>query len=149
MQENTMENYQSGPPKWFWFVAVLAVVWNLMGVMAYVMHVTVSAQTLASMGEAERLLYETTPAWVIAAFAIAVFAGTAGSIALLLRQRWAIAAFALSLVGLFVQFGHTFFLSNAVEVLGAGIAAMPVLVTLIALLLFWFSRVWADRHWLR
>jgi hypothetical protein len=101
------------------------------------------------MGDAERLLYETTPAWSVGAFAVAVFAGTVGCIALLMRRRWAIGAFALSLVGVFIQFGHTFFISNAVEVLGPGIAVMPIFVAVIGLLLFLFSRSWASRGWLR
>ena len=62
-------------PMWYRIVAVLALVWNLMGISAYLMQVTMNEADLAALPEAQRLLYETTPAWATAAFATAVFAG--------------------------------------------------------------------------
>ena len=65
-------------PTWFMVVAVLLLVWNLLGVMAYIMQVTMSPETLAALPDAQRQLYENTPAWATAAFAIAVSGGALG-----------------------------------------------------------------------
>lgn len=140
---------QSAIPKWFYVASAVGLLWNLLGVMAYVMQVTISDQALAELPEAERLLYETVPAWATGAFALAVFGGALGCLALLLRQRWAIWAFAVSLIGILVQMSHSFFMSNNFEVYGPGGAVMPIMVIAIGIALFIFSRQWAQKGWLR
>lgn len=35
-------------PTWFWVIAVVALIWNLLGVAAYIMDVTMSAEDIAS-----------------------------------------------------------------------------------------------------
>ena len=77
------------PPKWFWIVASIAFVWNLMGVAAYLMQVTMSDETLAALPAEQQALYASTPAWATGAFALAVFGGALGCLFLLLRKSWA------------------------------------------------------------
>ncbi|VAW11040.1 hypothetical protein MNBD_BACTEROID03-2112 [hydrothermal vent metagenome] len=91
------------PPIWFWIVSVLALLWNLLGVMAYLAQVNMTDETLAALPEAERALYENQPIWATMAFAIAVWGGALGSLALLLRKRWARAVLLISLIGIIVQ----------------------------------------------
>ena len=43
-------------PKWFTPIAWLLFVWNLLGLMAFVMQVTMSPEQLAALPEAERVL---------------------------------------------------------------------------------------------
>ena len=61
------ETTRSKAPKWFMVVAAVLLVWNLMGVMAYIMQVTMSPEVFAALPEAERQLYENTPTWATAA----------------------------------------------------------------------------------
>jgi hypothetical protein len=142
-------NDQSAVPKWFYVIGAVSLIWNLLGVSAYIMDVTRSDAALAAMPEAERLLYETVPAWATGAFALAVFGGALGCVALLLRQRWAVWAFAVSLIGVCVQMFHAFFMTNSFEVFGPGGAIMPVMVLVIAIALLLAARKWAQRGWLR
>ena len=93
----------SVPPKWFTPVAILALLWNLLGASAYLMDVTISPEAVAKMSEAERAMYASRPAWFVAAYACAVWFGVAGSIGLLWRKRWAKPMFLLSLLGLIAQ----------------------------------------------
>ncbi len=93
----------SASPKWFTPVAVLALLWNLLGASAYLMDVTISPEAVAKMSEAERAMYASRPAWFVAAYACAVWFGVAGSLGLLWRKRWAKPMFLLSLLGLIAQ----------------------------------------------
>lgn len=140
---------QSAIPKWFYVVAGVSLLWNALGVMAFVMDITRTDEALAVMPEAERLLYETVPAWATAAFAVAVCGGALGCIGLLLRQRWAIWAFTASLVGICVQMFHSFFMTNSFEVFGPGGAIMPVMVIVIGIALLLFARSSAQKDWIR
>jgi hypothetical protein len=142
------EHASNKPTRWFWILAIAAMVWNLLGVMAYLMQVSMTDEALALLPDDQRLLYETVPAWAIAAFAIAVFAGALGCIALLLRKSWATPLFVLSLAGVLVQMFHSFFLSDALQVYGASGMVMPILVLVIAVWLVGFSRSAAAKGWL-
>ena len=93
----------SAPPKWFTPVAILALLWNLLGASAYLMDVTISPEAVAKMGDAEQAMYASRPVWFMAAYASAVWFGVAGSIALIWRKRWAQPLFVLSLLGLIAQ----------------------------------------------
>lgn len=93
----------SVPPKWFTPVAILALLWNLLGASAYLMDVTISPEAVAKMGDAEQAMYASRPVWFVAAYASAVWFGVGGSLGLLLRKRWAQPLFVLSLLGLIAQ----------------------------------------------
>jgi len=122
-------------PKWFMVVVVVLLLWNLLGVMAYIMQVTMSPEVLATLPDAQRQIYESTPAWATAAFAIAVNCGVLGCVLLLLKRNLAGPFLQLSLAGVLVQMYHAFFLSNFFEVFGPGGLVMPVLVVVIAIFL--------------
>jgi hypothetical protein len=124
MSETSVNN----APKWFMIVAGLLLIWNLMGVMAYIMQVTMSPETLAALPDAQRQLYENTPKWATAAFAVAVNFGALGCLLLLLKKNLAGLFLQLSLAGVLVQMFHSFFISNSFEVFGPGGLAMPVMV---------------------
>jgi hypothetical protein len=143
-----METSTVKPPAWFWAIGVLALLWNLMGVGAYLAQAFMSADDLAALGDAERALVEQQPAWVTAAFAIAVWGGFLASILLLARKKWAIAVFVISFLGAVGQQIYTFFLSNAMEVQGPEAYILPIAVLLIAVALIFFSRKAAAKQWI-
>lgn len=123
------------PPSWFWAVAALLLIWNLLGVMAYIAQATMTPEALQAMSAAERALQLATPAWVTAAFAFAVFGGAAGCLLLLLRSRWALPALVLSLIGVVAQMIYVFFVSNSIEVYGPGGMVMPIMVIVLSICL--------------
>lgn len=135
-------------PTSFWVISSLAFVWNLMGVMAYIMQAYMSPESLAAMPEAEQALYINMPAWATGAFAIAVFGGALGSLLLLFRKRLAISILILSLLGVLVQMAHNFFLSKSFEVYGPGGMIMPVMVIVVAFALVWYARMASAKSWL-
>ena len=55
----------------FWVIAVVAFVWNAMGVMNYLMQM--STDSLSTFAESHRAIIEGRPAWATGGFAIGVF----------------------------------------------------------------------------
>jgi hypothetical protein len=135
-------------PTLFWIVVVIAVIWNALGVMAYFMEVTMSEEAMAELPAAQQALYAAQPAWVTGAFAIAVFAGLAGSIALALRKGIATPILAVSLVAVVVQMFYIFVMSDTLAVMGTSSAAMPALIIVIGIALLWFSMRSREKHWI-
>lgn len=134
-------------PKWFWAIAGIALVWNLMGVGAYMAQVMMDESALAALPDAERALYEATPAWATGAFALAVFGGALGSLLLLLRKSLALPVLLVSLLGVLVQMCHAFFLSKSIEVYGPGGLIMPIMVIIISIFLVWLAKHSNDQGW--
>jgi len=137
----------SKAPKWFMIVAAVLLVWNLLGVMAYIMQVMMSPETLAALPEEQRQLYEDTPAWATAAFAVAVNFGALGCVLLLLRKNLAGLFLQLSLAGVLVQMFHSFFMSKSFEVFGPGGLVMPVMVIVIAIYLVVLAANANTKRW--
>lgn len=136
------------PPMWFWIVSALALLWNIMGAMAYLGQVFMTDEIKAALPEDQLTLMENTPAWATAAFAIAVWAGVLGCIALLLRKKWATTILWISLIGLLVHMVHFFFMANMVEVYGTvqGLL-MPIICIVIGIALVFLARLAEKRHW--
>jgi hypothetical protein len=137
------------PPVWFWIVSVLALLWNLMGVMAYLGQAYMTEDMKAEYTSEQLVLIESTPAWVTAAFAIAVWGGLLGCIALLLRKKWAKPVLMLSLIAVLIQMAYSFFMTNAAEVYGQvqGVVT-PLIVIIIAVILVQFARIAEKRTWI-
>ena len=138
---------KNGVPKWFTVVAAVLLVWNLLGVMAYIMQVTMSPDALAALPDAQREIIENTPDWATAAFAVAVNGGALGCLLLLLKRNLAGLFLQLSLAGVVVQMFHSFFMSRSIEVFGPGSLIMPVMVLIIAVYLVMLAAKAKARHW--
>jgi len=135
-----MSANQSGKlPVWFWIIGGVALLWNLIGVYAYWADVTMSEEAIAALGETERGLRNATPGWLTGVYAIAVFAGVLGSVALVLRRNYATPLFGLSLAAIILQMGYVLFGMNALALLGATTAIFPAVITIIGAFLLWFS----------
>lgn len=140
---------RTGVPAWYWVVAGAALLWELAGCYAYVTQVTMSTADLAALPAGQRELWLAMPFWVTAVYAIAVWVGLAGAVALALRRRWATTAFAVSLAAVIVQFGWVFVATPALGTLGPSAAAFPAFVILLGALLLWFAGWARKRGWLR
>jgi len=133
-------------PKWYLPVSILALLWNLLGCAAYLSDVMLTPEDIAAMDAAQRALYESRPAWAVAATAVAVWGGAAGSLGLILRKRWASLLLELSLAGVIVQDIGLFLLSGVNP--GTAVLAMQGVVLLIAIGLVVLSRKAIARRWI-
>jgi hypothetical protein len=136
-------------PKWYLPVTVLALLWNMAGCAAYLMDVMRTPEDIAKMSAALQALYAARPAWAVGATAIAVWAGVAGCVGLILRKRWATPFLIASLVGVVLQDLYLFAL-NGGEVARAvtGAFVMQGIVLLIAISLVVLARKATARGWL-
>jgi len=135
-------------PSWFRLLAVIGLLWNLIGVAMYLQNVGLFGDPLAGLNEAERALAASIPAWVTAAFAIAVFSGLFGALALVLLKRVARPLLILSLLAVLAQTGWIVLLSDARAVHGLAGIAMHALIVLIAAGLAWLATSGLRRGWL-
>ena len=138
----------SRPPAWYWGAAILAMVWNLVGVAMYLQSIGMFGDPLTGLNEVERSLAQSVPSWVTIAFAVATISGGFGALGLVLLKRWAKPLLSLSLVAVLVQETWILFFSDATQVHGSTAVGMPVLVTAVALLLVWLGNHALRRGWL-
>ena len=135
-------------PRYYWLIAIVALLWNLLGVFAYVSQVTLTEEAIHSMPLERQALYADVPIWATSAYAIAVTAGTIGCLLLLLRNAWAVPVFLVSLAGVLVQIYHAFVMAGACDVLGPSSIVMPTLIIGIGLALILFSRIAKEKRWI-
>ncbi|WP_417621652.1 hypothetical protein [Parasphingorhabdus sp.] len=129
----------SKAPIWFWVTAVIALLWNGLGLFAYLQQIMMSAEQFAALPEAQQDLLATQPSWVMAAFAIAVFAGFLAAILLLMRKRIAVRLFLLSLLAVVVQFSSYFIIDGYWEFISGRGWMMPALIVIFAIGFAWMA----------
>lgn len=137
----------SSLPKWFWLVAILALVWNLIGVATWYLDINMSSETLAALPEEQRNLYAIRPIWVTIAFTVATLAGLLGSALLIARKTLATPVFLLSLLGVLVQFGGGMMIPEFRDAMARG-WALPLTIVIAAIGLYLFARHASAKGWL-
>jgi hypothetical protein len=138
----------SRPSTAFWIIGASALIWNLIGLVFYYSHVTMTPEALAGFSQAQQDFFNATPKWATAAYAIAVNAGVLGSLFLLLRRAWATPMFVLSLLGIIVQDVNAFVMRNGIEVWGTEGAVLPAIVIIVGVALPLYSRSAKTKGWL-
>lgn len=135
-------------PASFRVISILALLWNLLGVAMFFLQTGMTAEDIAALPEAQRVVYEAMPPWLAAFYALAVFAGASGSLGLVLRRRWAVPLFAVSLAAVLVQMGAIYARTPAWQASGASGLPMTLVIVGIAVFLFWYGWRASRRGWL-
>jgi hypothetical protein len=128
----------------FRIIAIALLLWNLAGLAAFVLQARSNPQDLGDPITAQA--FATMPAWAWTAYAVATISGTAASIALLLRHQLAWVLFAISLLGIVLQFGWSIFGFGIVQYKGAGALAFPLIIAVLAMSGMLYARVLGARH---
>jgi hypothetical protein len=136
------------PTTAFWVIGGLALVWNILGALAYLGDVMMSPEARAALEPNMQEIYANRPTWVVAAFAIAVWAGVLGCVGLLLRKAWATPVLIGSLVCVVAQQFYGYFLSNTASLMGTTGIIMSNVILIIAIALVWYSRKVQSRGWI-
>jgi hypothetical protein len=135
-------------PKWYMPVAVVALLWNVLGCVAYLMDVTLTPEDIAKLSEAQQALYAARPAWSVGATALAVWGGALGSLGLILKKRWATMLLVISLIGVVGQDISLFGMQGAAAQAGPSVVVLQGLVLLVAVGLVMMSRTATQRGWI-
>jgi hypothetical protein len=137
-------------PWHLWVVGILSLLWNAIGPIDFVMTLTQGETWLRMVGmnDAQIAYFNAMPQWMYVFWFIGVFGAIGGSILLLLRRKWAVHVWALSLVGAAMNLVYCFLLSNGQEVMGDKIW-MSLIIPVVALLLLWYAWMMSRRGVLR
>lgn len=136
------------PPKWFKVIAVVALLWNLLGCFAIAADLMLSPADVAKLPAAQQQLYAARAAWAIAASVTAVVGGALGCIGLLMRKKWAFPVLILSLIGILVQDFGLFVVVDGATLAGPIAVVMQAIVLAIGIGLVLLSRKGIARGWL-
>lgn len=137
------------PPSWFYVAAVILILWEIIGCLAYLSQVTMSAADMAQLPAAQREIWAMMPSWVTSAYALAVWLGLAAGIALLLRFKIARLLYIVSLIAVVVQFGWTFLATPLLTTIGGSAVIFPLFIIAVGVMAVWFSGKAAGNGWLR
>ena len=127
-------------PRYFIVIAIVLLLWNLMGLAAFAMQYTADLTELAKSDPVTAQAFAAMPAWVWIAYAIAVGAGTLGAILLLMKKAAAASLFLLSLIAVVVQFGYTFLGTDLLAVKGPSVIAFPAFIMVMAVVQLLYAR---------
>ena len=141
-------NYLRKPSNLFWVISSIALVWNLMGVFNYLDQAFMTDKILETLPKEQQILYQDVPAWVTAAFAIAVFPGTLGSLLLLLKKKIATTFFIISFLGIVGQMSYGLLIDQNSDSYGPMGIAMPIIIIAFGGYLIWYSRKANEHRWL-
>jgi len=141
-------NYLRKPSNLFWVISSIALVWNLMGVFNYLDQAFMTDKILETLPKEQQILYQDVPAWVTAAFAIAVFSGTLGSLLLLLKKKIATTFFIISFFGIVGQMSYGLLIDQNSDSYGPMGIALPIIIIAFGGYLIWYSRKANEHRWL-
>ncbi len=137
-------------PMHLWIVGILATLWNGYACYEYLMTNLKNAAFLAQM-PADHIAYmNSLPAWLTAFWALGVWGGLAGGLLLLIRSRYAVWAFALSLIGAMVGLGYQMFMTVRPASMTAGMMGLlPWVIIAVCFALLLYARAQAAKGVLR
>lgn len=135
-----------GTPKHLWVIGILSLLWNAMGAVDYMM-TELKVEAYMSQFTPEQLEYfYGFPTWVVATWALAVWGGVIGSLLLLLKKRWAVHVFLISLVAMVITSLRNYVFSNGLEVAGDAFTVIFTgVIFVVSLLLYLYARAMQKR----
>ena len=136
-------------PIHLWIIGGLTLLWNLGGAADYTATQLQYEPYMSQFTPEQLEFFYGFPSWVVAAWAFGVWGALAGSIGLLLRQRWAVWAFGLSLLGMIVSAIYTLGLADGLEIMGTGAVIFSVVIWVVAIALLIYAQRMAARGVLR
>jgi len=130
-------------PWHLWLVGVLSLLWNGFGAFDFIQTTTRDEAYMRAAGFDDAMVayYEAIPGWMYVPWTLGVWGAVIGSVMLLLRRRWAVPAFGLSLLGALVSliYGKLIDPPPPAPPELAAMSWMPIVILLIAVLLFGYA----------
>lgn len=130
-------------PWHLWAVGGVSLLWNAFGGYDFIMTTTQGETYMRASGFDQPLIdyYMAMPMWMYGPWTLGVWGAVAGSILLLLRRRFAVHAFALSLIGAVIGLIYGQFINPSPPLPEnlAMMSYMPYVIVLIAAFLAWYA----------
>ena len=125
-----------------WIVGLLSLLWNCVGGIDYTMTRLRNADYLAQMGDANAILayIDGMPIYAQLGWGVGVWGALLGSVLLLMRSRYAVHAFAASLLGAVVSLGAQYFGPPMPAAMDSGMGKyMPLVIIVLAAAQLWYA----------
>ena len=132
------------PATWFMPVALLALIWGLVG--CYAFYVQTFGPPKGSSYDQE--LLASLPRWFDVVYGIAALGGLMGAVALMRRSAWARPLFVVSLAAVIVQFAYVFLATDVIAVKGLWTVVLPLIIAGVTGAEIWFSQYSRRRGWI-
>jgi len=140
---NTDAAPNPGRAPWhLWLVGGLSLLWNAFGGYDYTMTRLRNTDYLSNAGDPAAVLayVDAMPLFAQVGWGLGVWGSVAGSVLLLLRSRWAVTAFALSLLGAIMSFAGQYLGPPAPPEMSAGaMKYMPLVIIALVALQLWYA----------
>lgn len=129
------------PETKFWIIGIFALLWNAMGVWSYISQAYDMEYATKGLSKEQISLMDSMPVWYTALFAIAVFTGFFGSVALLMRKVNAIMLFIASFIAAAIVQAYWLYGTDAPIIFSDHMPyLMPILVVVFGLVFILFSK---------
>ena len=135
-----MQSKTNKPTFLYWFISVIGLIWNLMGVDAYINQVYRTERFKDMYTESQLEIINNLPVFYTIVFTVAVFASVLGCVFLLLRKKIATYALLIALIAIIIQVSYNLFLNEGKEMYGTMEYSMLFLIPLFGLILFWNAK---------
>ena len=146
---------QSRTPIHLWIIGGLSLLWSCFGAYDYLMtrmrNTDYIARAMPGVDPQAALAWiDRFPLYAQLGWGLGVWMGLLGSVMLLVRSRWAVGAYALSLIGAVLGLGYQIVAAPPLEgAHGPMMTVMPYVIILLALGLFVYARAMAKKGLLR
>lgn len=146
-----MTNATARAPWHLWVVGVIAVLFNAIGVLDFVMSRAQGPDYMvkAGMTPAQIAHYLEMPGWMTIVWAVGVFGAFIASLLLLLRNALALPVFVISLAAFLVSLVYTYVLTDGGAIMGRSSAIASAIIAALLVFFSWYSRLVAARNVLR
>jgi hypothetical protein len=138
-------------PWHLWVVGIGSALWNCLGAYDYVntQFGGVKALQDAGMGAEEIAYVQSFPAWATGAWAVGVWFCLIGSVLLLIRSRYAVHSFVLSLIGVAVTMYFSLVLPHPASFDTTGTRLFDAAIVLLTIGFTWYAWAMAKKGVLR
>jgi len=143
-----MTSSTSKPNIGFWIISIIALIWNLLGVHGYLQQTYNTEAFRMQYSEEQLEIIANLPAWLIAAFAIAVFSSVLGCLLMLMKKKSSILLFKIGLIAVIAQTYFNLFLNEGKQFYGTMEYSMLIMIPIISIFLVWYSKKSATKGWL-
>jgi len=132
-------------PRHLWIVGIVALLWNLMGAVDYVMTQTKNEAYMSQFSPEQLEFYYGFPAWLVAFWALAVWGGVIGAVLLLMRKKLAFPVLVVSFLSMVVTSIHNYGFAGGADVASGMEQLFSVIIFVVALALVIYARSMAKK----
>jgi len=127
-------------PRHLWIVGIVALLWNLIGAMDYIMTETENEGYMSKFTPEQLEFFYSFPVWLVALWAIAVWGGVLGAVLLLLRKKLALPVLVVSFLCMVVTAIHNYGFAGGADIVGGVGLVFSAVIFVIAFALVMYAR---------